>query len=134
MTMDRKKQMKFKVCSVIREILMNDNDIKQMVGTRIFPITAPEGTEGNFITYTRDEYSIQKTKMGIYEQSCVVYIACVSPDYDESQRMAELVFLALDGKMNVNNDDCYINDISMTDSTEEFATDKYLQLLQFTIN
>lgn len=128
-----KKRMKFRVCTLLRQMLLDDEDVKSLVGNQIYPIIAPEGTEGNYIVYVRDEYSIERTKQGIYNQNCVVYISCISPDYDVSQTMAEAVFTVLDNRYNLTNEHTSVQSITMTDSTEDYDGDVYIQTLQFTI-
>ena len=44
-----KLQTKFSVCTLIRERLLADEKIKELVDSRIYPIIAPEGTEGSYI-------------------------------------------------------------------------------------
>lgn len=73
-----KLQTKFSVCTLIRERLLSDEKLKELVGNKIFPIIAPESTEGNYIVYVRDEYSIDRTKTGIVFHNCIVFISCVS--------------------------------------------------------
>ena len=41
-----KLQTKFSVCTLIREKLLADEKIKELVGTQIYPIIAPENTQG----------------------------------------------------------------------------------------
>jgi hypothetical protein len=107
-----------------------------LVGNRIFPIISIEqAKEGDFIVYQREEYSIQKTKNGIYEQEVSVFITCVSSDYDVSQEIAEQVYLTL---QNINNyidpdSGMVINYIDLADSTEDYAVDKFIQVLKFRI-
>lgn len=127
---------KFNVCSAIRTILLNDDNVKALVNNRIYPIVAPEKTQGNFIIYQRDSYSLKKTHMNIYEQSCSVFITCVSNSYDESQLMADSVYKALQGLYCYKDEDTgvVINSIDLTDSTEDAVNDKYIQVLYFNIN
>ena len=124
---------KFTVCTLLREMLLADENVKLLVGNKIYPIIAPENTQGNYIVYVRDEYSISRDKFGIDEQQCVVYISCVSSDYDESQQLADAVFQVLDNRYNVHNDKLTIRSIEMTDSTEDYSGDVYVQTLQFSI-
>lgn len=128
-----KLKTKFTVCTLLREMLLEDATIQELVGNKIYPIIAPENTQGNYIVYVRDEYSINRTKMNIYEQNCIVYISCVSDDYDVSQQMADAVFQALDNRYNIQNETMSIRSINMTDSTEDYDGDVYIQTLQFTI-
>lgn len=128
-----KLKTKFTVCTLLREMLLEDATIQELVGNKIYPIIAPENTQGNYIVYVRDEYSINRTKMNIYEQNCIVYISCVSDDYDVSQQMANAVFQVLDDRYNIHNETMSIRSINMTDSTEDYDGDVYIQTLQFTI-
>ena len=128
-----KLQTKFSVCTLIREKLLEDEKLKELVGTQVFPIIAPEGTEGNYIVYVRDEYSIDRTKVGIAYHNCIVFISCVSSSYDESQKIADAVFQCLDGRYKINTKAQNINAIEMVDSTEDYDGDVYIQTLSFSI-
>lgn len=128
-----KLQIKFSVCTLIRERLLADEKIKELVGNKIFPIIAPENTQGNYIVYVRDEYSIDRTKTGIAFHNCIVFISCVSSSYDESQKIADAVFQCLDGKYKINTEQQNINAIEMIDSTEDYDGDVYIQTLSFSI-
>ena len=128
-----KLQTKFSVCTLIRERLLADEKIKELVGNKIFPIIAPENTQGNYIVYVRDEYSIDRTKTGIAFHNCIVFISCVSSSYDESQKIADAVFQCLDGRYKINTKAQNINAIEMIDSTEDYDGDVYIQTLSFSI-
>lgn len=128
-----KLQTKFSVCTLIRERLLADEKLKELVDSRVYPVIAPEGTEGNYIVYVRDEYSIDRTKVGITFHNCIVFISCVSSSYDESQLIADAVFQALDGKYKINTEQHNINAIEMVDSTEDYDGDVYIQTLSFSI-
>lgn len=128
-----KLQTKFSVCTLIREKLLADEKIKELVGNKIFPIIAPEGTTNNYIVYVRDEYSIDRTKTGIAFHNCIVFISCVSSSYDESQKIADAVFQCLDGRYKINTKAQNINAIEMIDSTEDYDGDCFIQTLSFSI-
>lgn len=128
-----KLQTKFSVCTLIRERLLADEKIKELVGTQVFPIIAPENTQGNYIVYVRDEYSIDRIKTGIAFHNCIVFISCVSSSYDESQEIADAVFQCLDGKYRINTEQHNINAIELVDSTEDYDGDVYIQTLSFSI-
>ena len=136
MYITNKADTKFKVCSIIRKFLLENKTLQLLVGKRIFPVTLVEGSgDGDFILYQRDSYSLRKTKQGIYEQECSVYITCVSSDYDTSQEIAEQVYLSLQNVCNYKDPDTgiIINSIDLDDSREDYAVDKFLQLLKFRI-
>lgn len=118
---------KFKITTALRHILLSDERFVNLVGDKVFPLFAPEGTEGDIVLYTRDEYSLDYSKMGITTQSCNVYINVVSSDYDRGQDIAELIFDILQGDFSDGMK------IRMLDSTEDYADKKYIQVLLFSI-
>lgn len=131
-----KEQNKFKVCNVVRDILLKDNTIQLLVGNRIYPIMAIEGVgEGPFIVYQRSSYQHNRTKQGIYEEIAEVFIIAISSDYDESQELAERIYLCLQDITKYVDDKTgmIINHIDLIDSTEEYAADRYIQVLKFRI-
>ena len=131
--MQDKKQTKFTVCTLLRELLLNDKTVNELIGKQIYPIIAPETAKGKYIVCVRDKYSLERTKQGNSNQNCVVYISCVSSNYDVSQEMADAVFQCLDNKYNISNDTQNIQSIEMIDSTEDYDGDVYIQTLQFKI-
>ena len=117
---------KFKITTKVRNALLTVSEITDMVGDRIFPVVAPKDTIGDFIIYQRDEYSIEYTKMEIYQRTCRVYVNAISEDYDKSQELAYLIDEHLSGK----HEDM---DVFLMDSTEDFRDNKYMQVLLFEI-
>lgn len=63
---------KFSITTDIRKLLVNDNDLKALVGNNIFPLVAPEGTTGDFIMYYRDKYGKEYTNYGVFNDECTV--------------------------------------------------------------
>lgn len=118
----------FDITTEVRSILISDNTVKSLVGDKMFPVFAPQYTDGDFIIYFRDKYEIDRNKMGITEQQCNVYLGVISNDYDRGQMIAESVFQALEGTF--ANPDMTIH---LIDSTEDSVDGKYLQLLLFNI-
>lgn len=118
---------KFRITTVIRQILLQNLDLVELIGDKIYPLYAPDDTEGDFVLYTRDEYSIDRTQMGICLQKCKVFINVVSADYDRGQEIAEKIFKILDGDYSDGMK------IRMIDSTEDIADKKYVQVLLFSI-
>lgn len=123
---------RFKITTPIREILLNNPKIVEMVGENIFPIVAPKDTAGDFIIYQRDGYTKASTKMGVYKQVPAVYINAISDNYDRSQDLAELIYSSLEGTFSNPS-----MKITLVDSTEEFAkefeSEKYIQVLLFEV-
>ena len=126
-----KAKTKFRIGSTIRKLLIENEVVKELVGEKIFPLVAPQETKGDLIVYYRDEYSKDYTKMGVYNDNCKVYIVIVSEDYDRSQEIAEAVNEALEGTFFQNTDNQI--QIRLSDSTEDYADNKYIQVLLFEI-
>ena len=126
-----KAKSKFRIGTVIRKILIDNEDVKQLVGDKIFLLVAPQSTEGDLIVYYRDEYSKDYTKMGVYNDNCKVYVTIVSDSYDRSQEIAEAVNNALEGTFFQNTDNQI--QVRLSDSTEDYADNKYIQVLLFEI-
>ena len=118
----------FKITTELRAILLNNPEIVSLVDDKIFPIVAPEGTEGDFITYQRDGYKQVFTQFGVAEQIPYVNVAAISDDYDRNQALASLIYDTLSGEFQEPD-----IAIQLEDSTEDFIDNKFIQVLQFSI-
>lgn len=119
---------KFKVTTKVRAALLDCPEICDLIGDQVFPVVAPKDTKGDFIIYQRDEYSKDRTKMGISGQMCRVYVNAISDDYDRSQELAYQIDMALDGQHTDLGMEMWL-----VDSTEDFEDGKYIQVLLFEI-
>ncbi|WP_294481843.1 DUF3168 domain-containing protein [uncultured Bacteroides sp.] len=117
-----------KITTDVRDILLTSAEIKSMIDDKIFPLVAPEKTEGDYIVYQRDGYKQDTTKMGVCTQMPLVNVIAVSENYDHSQDLASLIYDTLSGDF--ANPDIHIE---LEDSTEDFIDNKYIQVLQFSI-
>lgn len=119
---------KFKITTEVRAILKESQEIEALIEDKIFPLVAPDGTEGDFIAYQRDGYKQTYTKMGVALQVPLVFVNAVSDDYDRSQELASLIYEALEGDFTEPT-----MKIRLEDSTEDYENGKYIQVLQFSI-
>lgn len=115
----------------IRAILLDDEEIVQQVGTDIFPLIAPESTEGDFIIYIRNKYNKSAVKMGVYQDECEVAVVGISDNYDSAIALASKIDNALSGQHTLENG--VRLQITLVDSTEVFEDDKYIETLIFNI-
>lgn len=122
---------KFSITTDIRKLLIENVELQSIINSNIFPILAPEGTTGDFIIYYRDKYGKEYTTFGISNEQCTVWIGAVSDNYDRSQRIAELINEAIEGKH--KNTSGYDYECRLLDSTEDFEDKKYIQILVFEI-
>lgn len=123
-----KAEEKFNISTEIRAILLDSPEIKELVGTKIYPLVAPQDTSGDFIIYQRDRYMIERNKMAYTSQKCEVYINAICDNYDRSKQLALLIFEALDGEFSNPN-----MTIHLEDATEDYVDGKYIQVLLFSI-
>lgn len=118
----------FKITTELRAILLENEEIIDLIDDKIYPIIAPEDTDGSFIVYQRDGYKQVYSKLGVAEQIPIVNIAAISDNYDCSQVLASLIYNSLSGKF--RDPDIHIQ---LEDSTEDFIDSKFIQVLQFSI-
>ena len=114
----------------IRSILLSDEDIVAQVGQHIYPIIAAENTDGDFIVYSRQKYAKHTVQTGVYQDECEVAVVAISDNYDNAVSLASKIDNALTGKHNING---IRVDILLSDSTEVFDDNKYIETLLFTI-
>lgn len=72
---------------VLRQYLLQDEELKRLLtawdGTvKVFPVSAPDGTEGDFITHTRVSYAKGAVDAPNREERTVIEVEICSPDYD----------------------------------------------------
>lgn len=136
MIIANKDNTKFKVMHAIRTKLVNEPAVRNIISDRIFPVICPEEIPaGAFIVYSRDSYSIKSSKQGVYEHDCIVFLTCVSADYDEANDLAEAVYKSLQGFYNYvdSTTGVIINSIDLYDSTEDFVNNKFIVTLALEI-
>lgn len=121
---------KWQVGNLIRTALLEDEDIRAMVGEHIYPIVAAENTLGDFIVYSRQSYTKELSKMGVYLDIAEIAVVAISDNYDRSVELAELIDDALTGT--IKSGECSF-DIMLKDATETFDDNKYIQTLLFTV-
>lgn len=81
-----------------RQRLLADPEVRSLVGDRIYPSVAPEGTEGAFIVYERDSYNELHSKMGVYMEEAQLGYEIVSADYDTGLQLMLALHRVLKGK------------------------------------
>lgn len=117
---------KFLAIKEIFSLLSNNPAVQSFVGNKIYPLIAPQGTQGDFIAVQRDGYRRDDTKMGVALQMSVFYVTVVSEDYDRSLYIADAVYDALEGTHpNMR--------IKLEDYGEQYIDSKFFQVLKFNL-
>lgn len=105
---------------------------------RIFPIIAEKGTTGNFAVYKRSSLSESDTKdLYNYEELANMEITVVASTYDDSVELAQAIKIRLEnthGAFETAKEEAInINDITLTNASEDWNNDAYIQRLTFEI-
>lgn len=122
---------KFDIGAEIRNLLINNSGITSYINDNIFPIIAPAGTTGNFITYYREKYGREYTQFGPYLDDCKFAVVAVSENYGTSIDMIELISDTIEGDQ--LTDDNYKYSCYLIDSSEDLIDKKYVQIALFDI-
>ena len=122
---------KWAIGNDVREMLLANTALTQYVGNNIYPLIAPENTEGEFIIYQRDKYKKEWTKIGVYEDVCHLLVTLIADNYDNAIFLASQIDNTLTGKHTKDTGEKI--DINLIDSTESFDDNKYIETLLFEI-
>jgi len=111
----------------IYNILSNDEIIKGYVSNKIYPLVAEESTTFPFIIFRKNNIQTEYTKDGRTFDIVDFSVTVVANDYittvDVCERVRELIEL-------YRND--YFKQIHLTNVTEDYIDNAYIQELQFT--
>lgn len=104
--------------------LKNDSAVSALVGTRIYPMKAPQSVTNPYITYqVINDNSNQCLGGSVYQNDTRFQIDCWSTTYSEAKAIKEAVLSALIGFKSSNS-------ISNMDDYED-ETQLYRQLIDF---
>lgn len=116
----------------ISAILSSSAELVEIVGEDIYPLVAPENTDGSFIVYRRSKYTREYGKAGLVDDKARAEIMIVSDNYETSCEIASIVDDILTGEH--HSEEGYTLSFQLYDSEEGFEDLKYTQLLIFDVN
>lgn len=116
---------------VVCGILLGDDNVKEKVGDKIYPIIADETTTFPFIVYQRSGFTPQSNKDQT-DENVTVDIVIASDNYADSIDIAVRVREALEHKQGTFQG-IEINDIVIDDATEDYVENTFLQNLTITV-
>lgn len=122
---------KWAIGNDVREILLKNTELTNAIGNNIYPLVAPEGTDGDFILYQRDKYRKLPSQVGVYQDECNLSITVIADDYDNAIFLASQIDNTLTGKHTKDTGERIT--INLIDSTETFDENKYIETLLFEI-
>lgn len=123
------------VGKVIYDLLSNDASISALVGSRIYPVFAPQEAADPCITYGVEQTTYYETKEAASTlQKNDSTINVFSKTYSECEDIAELVISVLDRYSGTNNG-VKVSNTVITDRTRSFdGVDRvYVNILEFDI-
>lgn len=110
----------------IFSILTSDKSLKEMVGTKIFPIVADDDVKFPYIILERTSITPNTYKGGVGYDKVTFQIKIADSDYINTINIAEKVRELLELK-----NSSYFKRIEFSSCNEDFMNDTYRQTLQF---
>ena len=117
---------------VIKSLLLSNKELVSYIGDKVYPLIADTSTTYPFIIYRRSAIVNSSTKDDA-DESVNVEIYIVADKYDESVSIAGLVRKSVEHRQGTFENDLYIDDIIITDSSESYEGDAFVQYLTITI-
>lgn len=116
---------------IIKTLLLSNEQLVSYIGDKVYPLIADNSTTFPFIIYRRSAIEKSSTKDDADESVNVeIYIVCER--YDESISIAEEVRKSVEHRKG-KFEDLYIDDIIITDASESYEGDAFVQYLTITI-
>lgn len=110
----------------IFSILTSDKSLKEMVGTKIFPIVADDDVKFPYIILERTSITPYTYKGGVGYDKATFQIKIADSDYINTINIAEKVRELLELKTS-----SYFKRIEFSSCNEDFMNDTYRQTLEF---
>lgn len=114
----------------INQVLYNQLKNITALGGRLYPIIAENGADYPFLIYKRDSITSQICKDGLYEDLVSFTIKVVTKSYAEGIEIAQNVRTILQ-REKIIGDDMTLYDVRLTNMTESYEYDAYIQNLNF---
>lgn len=110
----------------IFSILTSDKSLKEMVGTKIFPIVADDDVKFPYIILERTSITPYTYKGGVGYDKATFQIKIADSDYINTINIAEKVRELLELRTS-----SYFKRIEFSSCNEDFMNDTYRQILEF---
>lgn len=110
----------------IYQLLINDTQLGELVGSKIYPLVAEETVTYPFIIFTKESVNGNYSKDLLMYDTATISIAIAANNYFETVNIAERVRAILE-----NYRDSYFINILLEEVREEYIEDAYVQQLQF---
>lgn len=116
---------------IIKTLLLSNERLKSYIGDKVYPLIADNSTTFPFIVYRRSAIEKSSTKDDADESvNLEIYIVC--DKYYQSISIAEEVRKSVEHRKGTF-ENLYIDDIIITDASESFEENAFVQYLTITI-
>lgn len=110
----------------IYSLLKEDQQLKALVGEKIYPIVAEETVTYPFVIFTKESVSGNYSKDLLMFDTAIISVAVAANNYFETVQIAERIRAILENRI-----DSYFYNILLDNVTEEYLEDAFIQQLQF---
>ena len=110
----------------IYNLLTANEDLNKLVGKNIFPLVAEESVTFPFIIFSKVSIVVDYNKCGVTGDKVIFSIAIASKNYIDTVNIAEIVRRIFE-----LHTDSYFSRITLSEVTEEYNEDAYIQALTF---
>ena len=117
----------FAYSALIRNLLMADSTVHDLIGNNIFPIVAEAGTQFPFLVYRRSGFYKGNPNKDDFDNKFTVELAILANSYTKGIEILNNVVRVLDG---YDNGKLAIN---VTNSYEDFQDDTYIEKINLEI-
>lgn len=114
----------------IYDVLTSDNDVRGVVGERIFPLAIPEGAPRPFIVFSGVNVVGEYSKDGWTGDVTEVSVMCVADRYESAADLAENVRITLEQSQK-RYDGYAIGGAELKKSTDTYENGVYVIVLNF---
>lgn len=120
------KQTGLSINKYIYSILSSSNDLKEIVGSNIYPLVAEEETTFPFVVFRRNNITPNYTKKQVANDSVSFVVSIADTNYSKTVDISEIIR----NELELHSDD-YFQLIQLESVSEDFVENAYVQELNF---
>ena len=120
------KQTGLSINKYIYAILSSSNELKEIVGSNIYPLVAEEETTFPFVVFRRSNITPNYTKKQVANDSVSFVVSIADTNYSKTVDISEIIR----NELELHSDD-YFQLIHLESVSEDFVENAYIQELTF---
>ena len=121
-----------KIGKVLFQTLKSNEELKKMVGGKIFPLIAEQTTTYPFVIYYRTNItSTIRNKDGFNQDEVSFTVVAVDTDYSKTLDIANEIRKSLEKKRIITTENMIISDSHLVGIDESYEDNAYVQRLNF---